>query len=482
MNQVDAAPGPAVRWVRPVVFWLGPLMAAAVGLGCAHYGLAPPACWCAATATLCAIWWIFEPIPMAATGLIPFVAFPLTGVMDHQGVAHAYGHYMILLLLGGAFLSVAMENSGAHRRIALSLIALVGGDSGRRVVLGFMVATASLSMWISNTASTLMILPIAMAVLAQCSDVQLRRPLYLGIAYAASVGGMATPIGTPPNVLFISAYYNATGDMFSFVDWMQVGLPIVFCLIPVIWLVLTRGLRLSEPIVMPRIGRWQPAERRVLVIFGITSLLWVFRSSPFGGWAAAIGAIDPETGTPLVGDATVALLAAVALFVVPSGRGDGAGLLDWQSTQRVPWGVLLMFAGGLALAAGFTASGLGEVIGQGLAGLGTLPVIAVIALICLLVTFMTEITSSTATTALLLPILASTAEVAQIDPIVLMMPATISASCAFMLPVATAPNAIVFSSGELSVRQMARTGVALNFIAAAIITLITYFLIAGGTS
>src|SRR5690606_9144165 len=262
----------------------------------------------------------------------------------HRTVAHAYGHYMILLLMGGAFLSVAMENSGAHRRIALTLVRFVGGHSGPRIVLGFMIATAMLSMWISNTATTLMILPIAVAVLDQCPDARLRAPLLLGIAYSASIGGMATPVGTPPNMLFMTAYNEATGQMLSFLDWMWVGVPIVVILIPAVWWIVTRGLKLAAPITMPPVGAWNPAEVRVLTIFSLTSLCWITRSSPYGGWESWIGAVDPDTQVSKVGDATVALVASVALFLVPSGRGDGSALVDWPSMQRVPWGVLLMFA------------------------------------------------------------------------------------------------------------------------------------------
>ncbi|WP_417738008.1 SLC13 family permease [Rosistilla oblonga] len=451
----------------------GVVVAALVGAGCSSAGLEAPACWCAATSTLCAMWWIFEVLPIAATALLPFVVFPLTGVLDHRTVATAYGHTMILLLMGGFLLSAAMERSGAHRRLAMIMVRAVGGRGERRIVLGFMLATAMLSMWISNTATTLMMLPIAMAVLERHACNGLRVPLLLGIAYSASVGGMGTPVGTPPNAMFMGFYEEKLGRSLAFVDWMVIAVPIVAILLPIIWLWLTRNLKSDAIFEMPDVGAWRSAEVRVLIVFSLTALAWITRTTPFDGWSYWIGATTPNDAggiTSLVGDSTVALAATLALFIIPSGGEAKGPLLDWETAERIPWGILLLFGGGLALAKGFDASGLSTVIGDSLAGLASLPPILVIGGVCLLVTFLTEITSGTATTALLLPILASTAIAADVPAEMIMIPGTISASCAFMLPVATAPNTIVYGAGGLSTGVMARTGLVLNLIAVCVIT------------
>ena len=462
------------------VLLAGPLNALAIGISCWWYGLATPACWCAATASLCAMWWIFECLPIVATALLPFVVFPFVGVLSHKEVAASYGHTMILLLLGGFLLSAAMEKSGAHRRLAVQMVRAVGGRGERRVVLGFMLATALLSMWISNTATTLMMLPIALAVLERQGDDRLRVALLLGIAYAASVGGMGTPVGTPPNAMFMGFYEEKFGKSLDFTFWMSVALPIVCIVIPLIWWWVTRGLSSDTVFDMPRVDAWTTAESRVMVVFAIAAMLWITRTTPFGGWSQFIGSVIDDDGMRkvLVGDATVALGAALALFIIPRGSVEGDALLDWETAEKVPWGILLLFGGGLALAKGFDVSGLSAVIGESLAGLADLPPLLVIGGICLMVTFLTEITSGTATTALLLPILASTAGAAGVKPEMIMIPGTISASCAFMLPVATAPNTIVYGAGAFSTAQMARKGLFLNFAAASVITIICWLMLA----
>ncbi|WP_164100984.1 SLC13 family permease [Candidatus Laterigemmans baculatus] len=477
----------------------GPIFGGLVWWLCASAGLASPACWCAFTASVCAVWWVVEALPLPATALLPFVVFPLTGVLDHRAVASNYGHTAILLMMGGFFLSAAMERSGVHRRIAMVLVSAIGGGSAGRLVLGFMLATALLSMWISNTATALMMLPIALAVLQQAQSPGLRTALLLGIAYAASIGGMGTPIGTPPNVLFIANYAEQTGETIGFVEWARIALPIVLLIFPAAWFVITRGVRLQRPVVMPPVGRWRPSERRVLAVFFLTAAAWVFREWPDGGWAGLVGAVD-SSGNTMVGDATVALAGALLLFLVPSGErpeveptaGEQAGeerearktgelgseaLLDWETATRVPWGVLVLFGGGLAIAAGFQETGLSEQIGASLVVLQTLPPLLIIGGVCVLVNLLTELTSSTATTALLLPILAETARAAGLPLEVVMIPGTISASCAFMLPVATPPNTIVFAAGGLTATEMARRGAALNLYAAVVITLVGYWLL-----
>jgi len=453
---------------RAIFLALGPLLAAGLG-GLVHaLGMPPIAAWTAAVTALCAAWWVTEPIPIPATSMIPFAAFPMVGVLDHKQVAAAYGHTLILLLLGGFILSTAMAASGAHKRLAVGMIRMVGGAGGRRLVLGFMLATAVCSMWISNTATTLMMLPVAMAVLEQDEasggGTSLHLPLLLGIAYAASIGGMGTPVGTPPNVIFMAVYEETTGNKVAFIDWMKIGIPAVILLIPVAWLMVTRNLKSSAKLDLPKMGRWSSPEKRVLVIFGLTALAWVTRTAPFGGWST-------WADMPGAGDSTVALIAVVIMFLMPN--GEGKQMLDWETAARIPWGLLLLFGGGLAIAKGFQVSGLSETLGSWLANdlkITTWPVIAMTITLCLAITFLTEVTSNTATTTLLMPVLAAAGLAAGIDPAVLMIPAALSASCAFMLPVATAPNAIVFGTGKVSTQQMAREGFALNLVGAVFIT------------
>lgn len=453
---------------RTFTLVLGPTIAAILGGAVHAAGMSPIAAWTAAITALCAVWWVTEPIPIPATSMIPFAAFPMAGVLDHKQVAGAYGHTLILLLLGGFILSTAMASSGAHKRLAVGMIRLVGGGGGRRLVLGFMLATAVCSMWISNTATTLMLLPVAMAVLEQDKESgggdSLQLPLLLGIAYAASIGGMGTPVGTPPNVIFMAVYEETTGNKIAFIDWMKIGIPAVLLLIPVAWFMVTRKLKTSRSLNLPALGAWSKPEKRVLWVFGITALAWVTRTAPFGGWSQ-------WADMPGAGDSTVALLAVVALFLMPN--GEGKQMLDWETAARIPWGLLLLFGGGLAIAKGFQVSGLSEALGSWLADdlqITSWPVVAMTITLCLAITFLTEVTSNTATTTLLMPVLAAAGLAAGIDPAALMIPAALSASCAFMLPVATAPNAIVFGTGMVSTRQMAREGFALNLLGAAMIT------------
>jgi len=446
----------------------GPMLAAAAALGMSQFGWESQACWTGAIAMLCVVWWIFEPIPIPATSIIPLAAFPLLGVLPQDKVAAAYGNELILLMLGGFILSAAMERSGAHRRIALGMVNVIGGTGSRRIVLGFMAATAALSMWISNTATVLMMLPIALAVIAQSPDKKLALPLLLALAYGSSIGGLGTPIGTPPNLVFMQQYESFTGTVVSFSQWMGWGVPVVLIFLPLAGLWLTRKLDYRGVLVIPSAGAWRPEERRVLIVFGLTALAWITRLEPFGGWSAWFDLKGAN-------DAIVALIAVVVLFLTPNGRGGK--LIDWESAERVPWGILILFAAGISIAQAFVESGLSRAIGDQLAVLASLHPLIMIPTIALIVTFLTETTSNTATTILLMPILASAALGAGIDPGLLMVPAAMSASCAFMLPVATAPNAIVFGSGRVTVANMAREGLVLNFIGVAVITSMCYLLI-----
>jgi len=319
-------------------------------------------------------------------------------------------------------------------------------------------------MWISNTATTLMLLPIVIAVMEKVDNQRLRLALLLGVAYAASIGGLGTPIGTPPNLIFMKVYAENTGIEVTFLQWMSWALPVVLLMLAVSATWLTRGLGHPAGVDMPSVGRWRKEEVRTMIVFSITALLWMTRKEPFGGWSEWFG-------LQTANDASVALLAVVAMFLVPNGRGER--LLDWETAVRIPWGILILFGSGIAIAKAFVGSGLSESVGMSLAGLGALPVVLVVATVCLAVTFLTEITSNTASTTLLMPILAAGAMNSGMDHLLLMVPAAMSASFAFMLPVATGPNAVVFGSGLLSVKDMARAGVALNFFGVAVITLVT---------
>ena len=423
----------------------------------------------AVVAWLCMLWWIFEPLPIPVTSLLPIAVFPISGVLTPEQVGASVGSPLIILLLGGFLLSRGMESTGAHHRIALSVVNLVGGHKPRRLVLGFMIAGALLSMWISNTASILMLMPVALAVLASCSDRNsLAAPLLLGLAWSCSIGGLGTPIGTPPNLILVQVYEENTAQTISFGQWMSWGIPVVLTLLPLAWWWVTRAVPRELDIQLPAVGPWRSAERRVLVVFGLTAVAWITRAEPFGGWQTWLD-------LPAANDASVALLAVVALFVVRDDQGEP--LIDWAKASQIPWGVLLLFGGGICLARAFVASGLSAQVGDALTTVAALPVFAMMLLLALAVTFLTEATSNTATTALLMPVLAAVALAVEIDPLWLMVPAAMSASCAFMLPVATAPNAVVFGSGELPIRRMVREGFALNLIGALLIATVAWVLL-----
>ena len=418
----------------------------------------------AAITLLTATWWVTETIPIPATSLIPFFAFPLTNVLTHKEAAAGLGSPVILLLMGGFMLAKSLERSGVHRRFALAILHTVGG-SGKRIVFAFMLTGASLSMWISNTATTLILIPIALAVLKQVEDKALAIAVVLGLAHSSSLGGVATLIGTPPNIIFSGIYSEFTGLEFTFVDWMKIGLPVVACGLPLMALWLTRNVTWKETLDLPTAGAWQVNEIRVLAVFGTTIVLWITRSEPFGGWSSLLG-------TPGVGDATVALAAVLVMFLLPSGKGDR--LLDWKTAVDIPWGMLILFASGITIAKAFSSSGLAELIAQKLAVLAMFPLPVLLLCICLGVTFLTEITSNTATTTLLMPIFAATAMAVGVSPELMMIPAAMSASCAFMLPVATVPNAIVYGTGYVTIREMVQGGFVLNLILAVVITVVCY--------
>ncbi|MCZ6830790.1 MAG: SLC13 family permease [Gammaproteobacteria bacterium] len=455
--------------LRKIALLAGPLLALAVAFALRQQGLSADIAVTAMVTLWCVSWWVFEPIPIPVTSLLPLALLPLLGVLTPAQVGQAYGSPLILLLLGGFILSRAMEHSGAHRRVALTMVRLFGGDSDRRLVFGFMAASAVLSMWISNTATTLMLLPVAMAVLEKAESESLAVPLLLGIAYAASVGGIGTPIGTPPNLIFMQVYEENTGVQIGFTQWMAWGVPVVVVLVPIIAWRLTRGMGAEGGVEVPEVGAWRTPEKRVMMVFALTALAWITRSEPFGGWSTLLGLQSAN-------DASVALLAVILMFLVPDGEGEK--LLNWERAVTIPWGVLLLFAGGICLAKAFVSSGLSFLLGDWLASMSYLPLWLLIGLICTVVTFMTEATSNTASTSLLMPILAAAALAAGINPEILMVPAAMTASCAFMLPVATAPNSVVYGSGRISIERMAREGLVLNLLGVLVVASLCYLSLA----
>ncbi len=421
--------------------------------------------WTASITLFTAILWVTEAIPIPAASLIPFALFPFAGVLSHKQVASALGSHVILLLMGGFMLSKSLEKSGVHKRLAVYMVKLAGGNSGRRVVIGFMLASAFLSMWISNTATVLMLVPIALAVLQDCDDEATSIALIIGIAYAASVGGIGTPIGTPPNIIFMSIYQETTGKEIDFIAWMKIAMPIVIIALPLMTFWLTRHVSSQQTFNLPEISAWRSAEKRVLIVFGLIAMAWMTRRL----WSEWLN-------LTAVGDSTIALLGVVLMFMIPSGEKQGT-LLDWDTAKDIPWGMLLLFAGGIAIAKAFIASGLSAQLGDSLSSLSSLPLWALILSLCLFVTFLTEITSNTATATLLMPVLAAAAIATEVDPKLLMIPATISASCAFMLPVATAPNAIAYGTGKFHIKEMAREGFVLNIMLACVVTGVCFFML-----
>ena len=419
-------------------------------------------------ASTCALWWVLEPIPIAATSLFPLAMLPLLGILNSSQLSMAYGHPLILLLMGGFMLSKALEKSNTHRRLALYMIRFFGKGSDRGLIGGFMIASAILSMWISNTATTLMLLPVALAILDQSNSEHLTAPLLLGIAYSASLGGIGTPIGTPPNLILMSAYSDSTGKTISFFQWARWSIPVIVIVLPCMFFWLTRNIKSKQSFALPDNRLWTTKERRVLSIFVITAVAWITRAEPNGGWKEWLG-------ISLANDTSVAMASVISLFAISD--GEGGKLLDWKTACDIPWNVILLFGGGIAIAKAFTTSGLSKEISQLIFVFGTFPTISMIAILTLGVSFLTELTSNTATTNLLMPILAAAATAADIEPAILMVPAAMAASCAFMLPVATAPNTIVFGSQKISIKSMFKEGLVLNFIAVSAIIIVCHLLI-----
>jgi sodium-dependent dicarboxylate transporter 2/3/5 len=461
--------------------YLGPIVFFIVHTGVHINGLedAPKAV--LATALWMAVWWRAESVPLAVTALLPLILFPLTGAMDIKMSSAPYSHPFIYLYLGGFFIAIAIEKSQLHKRIALNIIKIIGINVVY-IILGFMIATAFLSMWISNTASAVMLLPVALAIVAQLQDnpetienenLIFGKALMLGIAYSASIGGMATLIGTPPNLVMAGIIRETYGINITFSQWFSFGFPISMVLLFICWYYLThRAFKFKQKSFpggieeidrqITILGKMTTDEKKVAVVFFITAFAWITKSYLL---AKIIPAID---------DTIIALVGGIALFLIPSSKGHTA-ILEWRDSAKIPWGIIVLFGGGMSLAAGFESTGLAQWIGNQLTSLEGISVLLLILIVVAAINFLTEFTSNLATTAMLLPVLVVVSSTAQISPYYLVVGATLAASCAFMLPVATPPNAVVLGSGYLNIPEMVKTGFWLNIISVVIVTLAVYY-------
>ncbi|WP_022700601.1 SLC13 family permease [Oceanicaulis alexandrii] len=474
--------GPALY--QRVGLVLGPIAALITALTFSPDGLPQQATIVAAIGVLMAIWWATEAIPVAITAFLPLVALPILGVVSTREIAAPYAHPIIYLFFGGFVVALAIERCGLHRRIALGVFAIAGADA-RALVAGFMGAAAFVSMWISNTSTTLMLLPIAVSVFTVINETMptlaprqrenFGVSLLLGLAYGATLGGVATLVGTPPNAFMVGFMADNYDVQIDFARWMMVGVPVTLVMLPLAWLVLTRfiypiNFKASDEAVQhiramrEGLGAMSKAEVRTALLFGFLVFGWLSRS-----WLSSLPFLGELT------DTGVAMTAAVAAFLIPSGQ-KGQALMTWDAMSRLPWGVLALFGGGLALATAVTSSGLALWMGQQLVGVGTINAILLVVTATALVIFITELTSNLATTATFLPVIAAIGVETGQDPLIYVIPVTLAASCAFMLPVATPPNAVVFSSGLVAIPAMARVGLVLNIIAVAVLSVVALLL------
>ena len=430
-----------------------------------------------------AIWWVTEAVPIYVTALIPIILFPLSGGLELKQTTSAYGHKFVFLFVGGFILAIAIEKWRLHKRIALNIINIVGTKKSN-IILGFMIATAFLSMWISNTATAVMIMPVGLAIISQVKDnpntlenenTIFGKTLMLAIAYSASIGGMATLIGTPPNLVLAGVIKTSYDIEINFLQWMSFGLPISLLLLFICWKYLTSiaykfkdenfksGLEeINDQI--KNLGKFSYEEKSVLIVFIATALAWITQSF-------IIKKFIPE-----IDDTIIAIIAAVVLFILPDKSGDNK-LLSWSDAVKLPWGILLLFGGGMALAKGFDSSGLAVWIGNQMNFFSDIPLIILLLVLIAMVNFLTEITSNLATTAMLLPVLVALANTIDINSYYLLVGATVAASCAFMLPVATPPNAVVFGSKILNIDDMIKKGFWMNVISILILTAAVYWIL-----
>ncbi|HCD50870.1 MAG TPA: anion transporter [Balneolaceae bacterium] len=443
-------------------------------------GLEPTAWKTAAVTVLMGIWWITEALPISVTALIPIVLFPVLGVRTISEATSPYANPLIFLFMGGFILALAMEKWNLHKRIALGIVHKIGVNPNA-IVIGFILSAAFLSMWVSNTATAIMMLPIATSILGLIEhvDADKRRNfeivLMLSIAYACNIGGMATLIGTPPNALLAGFILENYGVEISFLDWMKIGVPLVLISLPLMYLILTKWifpLQLKElpggkaliETELRSLNRISSQEMKVALVFVSAALLWMFRP--------LLSQIIPH-----LSDAGIAMGISVLLFLIPSGQDDGNGLLEWHDTKRMPWGVLILFGGGLSMASAISKTGLAAWIGSQMSAFDTIPVILFVVIITALIIFLTEMTSNTASTAAFLPILASVAIGLGENPLLFAIPTALGASCAFMLPVATPPNAIVYGSGKITIPQMSKAGLWLNLMFIVLLSVATLTII-----
>jgi sodium-dependent dicarboxylate transporter 2/3/5 len=447
----------------------------------------------AAIAVLMAVLWITEAIPLAVTSLIPLIFYPITGILGADEIASSYINSIIFLFLGGFLIAISMEEWNLHRRIALKLITIFGG-SPSSIIIGFIISGAFLSMWISNTATALMLLPIALAIISKLEDQFDEKQVHnfsiillLSIAYSCTLGGVATLIGTPPNLVFVKTLNILFPEApeISFSGWMLLAVPVSITMLLAMGFVLTKVffktdkyIRLNKSFMSEeykKLGRVSFEEKAVAVVFCITAFLWIFRSNINLGFLVIPGWSNLIPTSEFINDGTVAIGMAFLLFLLPAKRKNRS-ILDHTVFSKVPWGIILLFGGGFALAKGFSSTGLSIYIGEQLSGLSSLSPFFILIITAALISFLTELTSNTATTQMILPILASVSVAMGLNPLLLMITATLSASMAFMLPVATPPNTIIFASGRLKIPEMARTGFALNIIGIITVCLLVYFL------
>jgi sodium-dependent dicarboxylate transporter 2/3/5 len=470
---------------KKIGLFLGPILFTIILLLPAPSALTPEAWKVIALAILMLVWWVTEAVPLAVTSLLPIIGLPLLGVLGRKAAAAPYANPVVFLFMGGFMIALAMERWNLHRRIALNIVR-VTGTNANGIVLGFMLATAALSMWISNTATTVMMLPIALSVidLLRSSNENLPKKgirhfalaLMLGIAYSANIGGTATIIGTPPNVVF-SGFIRETYDLeVSFATWMAFGVPFALILIGLTYLFIVKWLypnglgdfegaqELIEKEVNA-LGKISDAEKKVLIVFVSTALLWMFRSR--------IVKLIPVL--PL-NDEGIALAATVALFVIPLDFKKGRFLMEWKDTSKLPWGILLLFGGGLSLANALAETGLIDLIGAQFKGLDNVGLLVILGLTAVSL-FLTEIMSNVALVTIFLPVVGAIAIGMGIDPLLICIPVTLAASCAFMLPMSTPPNAIVFASGHLKVAEMVRAGIILNIISILFIAILAHYIL-----
>lgn len=451
-------------------------------------GVSPQAWIAASLILIMATWWVTEAIPIAVTSLLPMVVLPFFGVSSMKDAAAPFASPIVMLLMGGFIIAKSVERWNLHERIALNIVVRAGSNPSA-LVAGFMLASAILSMWISNTATSIMLLPIAVSVArAVLGDGNLKAPftlaLLLGLAYGASIGGLGTPVGTPTNLIVIGYLAEQTGTEIGFGHWMLIGIPTVLVMLPAAWFVLTRwAFKLTlergaaaQDVIRQQLlglGRMSVSERRVLIVFSIIASAWIFRKLLNG---VVIGGVEPFAG---LSDPLIAIAGAIAFFLVPSGsRAEkGSMLLDWETAVQIPWGVVLLFGGGLSMASAITSTGLAAWLGGEMAGLTSLPLFAIMIALTAFVIFATEISSNVATASALLPVLGAIASAGGADPVILAMPVAMAASCAFMLPMATGPNAIVFASGHVSIAQMAVVGIRLNILGIGLISVLSYLFV-----